>query len=418
MKGCVVGNRNFMTHARSRKEVVVRGLLRGFRPMWFVTTMGTGISSLVLYNFPWQAHWLKYCSYVMFGICCVLFVFLSIICAASCFVYPEKIRQMFLSVQEAPFWGCFSMGFSSIVAYLHLITGKSWVTALFVFWIINITVSIGTSAGLTFLLHLQAEIKPERIHLALLLPVVSQNVVATVGGTIYTTIHPNLRLFTIIAALLCWGNGMALTAWICGVYFWKLYVHKIERGPNNGFSAFIPIGAFGQGAYGILLLTDAFRDYVVVKDPWFLSYSKSSEALPDNSLIVGEISRYLGLFIAIFLVSNGFYFTLNAIFTVIATGSNGYSSLWWASTFPLGTMALSTGELYRMFGFGAFRIVSAIYGVILILMTITCLLGSAVYDFPHEIYMPRRKNVELKPDPIASEAGNSTITNLKSSSVV
>lgn len=354
-------------------------------------TMGTGISALVLHNFPWEAAWLRYCSYPMFACCAVLFVLLNFGFLLSCFLYPQNVPAMFHDVRKSVFWGCHSMGFSSIISYLHYITGESWVTALFVLWLMNITVSIGTSLVVTFLVHFKGEMPPERLHISILLPVVAQNVVATCGGVLYETMHPNLQTFNLIAAFLCWANGMALTGWIVALYFWKLYTHKLDLGYNSGFAAFIPIGAFGQGAFAILLITDSFTSYVTQHNPNFLKTTDPyGTSLPDLAMIVGESVRYLGFFVALFLLSNGFYFTLHAILSLIARKCRGYTSAWWSASFPLGAMALGCREVWALFDLGAFRILSGIYGVSLIIVTLMSLSGTALFDFPHEdIWRPR-----------------------------
>lgn len=363
--------------------------------MWFITTMGTGMASLLLRNFPYPAYWLQVCSYIMFTCCCLLFIFLNIICILSWIFFPSKIKEMFLDATQSSFWGCYSMGLSSILSYLHSITGTRWVTAIFALWIINVTISLATSNVIIFLQHWRGKFEPSQIQISILLPAVSQNVIAATGGVLYSSTHHNLKLFTIIASYLCWANGIALTGWICALYFWKLYIHTISTGYNMGFMALIPVGAFGQGAYAALLAFDNFADYVQVVNPNFLNFKNEATLIPYTNFIVGQGLRCVGLFVALFLVSNGIFFTINGILNVYATRSNGFCKFWWSSTFPLGTMALATRELYRTYGLGAFRVVSVIYATAEIIMTLTCLCGSLIYDFPHDIYRPLADDCEV-----------------------
>lgn len=370
----------------TRKDLVVRRIIYDFHPMWFVSTMGTGISSLVLYNFPYPSQWLRVCSYIMFAICLGLFLFLNSLLIICLFMYPSKVKRMFLNVGESVFFGCYSMGFSSIISYLHNITGRRWVTTIYTLWIINIAVSLFTAWCVTFLIHWKSPVQPHEIHISFLLPVVSQNVVAAIGGAIYPTLHPNLRLPNIIISYMCWANGIALTGWVVGVYFWKLYVYKIPLGSNNGFVAFLPVGAFGQGAYGVMLICDNFRLYLRQTNPSFLQIGNGTVMIENNNILIGEAVKYMGLLLGLFLVSNGYYFTFNAALSVIVSGSNGFTKAWWGCTFPLGTMALSNHALYTLFDLKAFRVVSTIYSVVLVLITISCLIGSVIYEFPHEVY--------------------------------
>lgn len=372
--------------AITRKQLILKRVVSDFHPMWFASTMGTGISSLALYNFPYEAYWLRVCSYIMFAICVLLFLFYNVLMIAAAIWFPHKYKIILLNVGQSVFLGCYSMGFSSIISYLHFITGEDWVTALFVLWIINIAISLFSAWVVTFLIHWKASIQPQEIHISYLLPVVSQNVVAAIGGVLYSTLHPNLKLPNIIISYLCWSNGIALTGWVVGVYMWKLYVHKIPMERNNGFVAFLPIGAFGQGSYAAMLICDNFRDYLQKENPKFLQIGTDAAQITSNNHIVGQAVKYLGLFIGLFLVSNGYFFTFNAVCSLFAAGVDKFTKGWWACTFPLGTMALSNHALYTLFGFEAFRAVSAIYSVALVLITIVCLIGSVIYEFPHEIY--------------------------------
>lgn len=380
-----------MAQIESRRSLLTEHFIGQFHPRWFVMTMGTGISAVVLYNFPWEATWLRYCSYPMFACAAVLFVLLNGAFILSCFLYPQNVPALFHDVSKSVFWGCYSMGLSSIISYLHYITGESWVTALFTLWLINVALSIGTSLVVTFLVHFKGHMKPENLHISILLPVVAQNVVATAGGVLYETMHPNLQTFNLIAAFLCWSNGMALTGWVISLYFWKLYTHKIDIGYNEGFAAFIPIGAFGQGAFALLIITDSFRSYLREHNPGFLNSDPYNSMLPAHAVIVGEGVRYIGFFVALFLLSNGFYFTLHAILCLIATKCRGYSSAWWSASFPLGAMALGCREVWKLFDLGAFRVVSVIYSVSLLLVTLASLGGTAIFDFPHQaLWRPQK----------------------------
>ncbi|GMM35470.1 Ssu1 protein [Saccharomycopsis crataegensis] len=378
----------------SRTQLILKRVVQDFHPIWFASTMGTGISSTILYNFPYPAYWLKVCSYIMFAVCCLLFIFFNLILVVAAFKYPQKWKHMLLNVGQSVFFGCYSMGFSSILSYLHNIVGEDWATALFVLWIINIAISLFTAWIITFLVHYKGEVQPHEIHISFLLPVVSQNVVAAVGGVLYDILHPNLKLPNIIISYLCWANGIALTGWVVGVYIWKLYVHRIPLAKNTGFVAFLPVGAFGQGAFAVMIICDNFRNYLQDIDPKFLQIGLDDASIVNNNLIVGQSLKYLGLMVGLFLVSNGYFFTFNAVASVWGAGVDRFTKGFWACTFPLGTMALANHELYTLFGFRAFRVVSAVYSTVLVLITTFCIFGSLVYEFPHEIYRPIKQEDE------------------------
>lgn len=51
-----------------------RHLIRNFTPSWFAVTMGTGISSVLLHQLPYNGHWLHIISYIVFCLNILLFV--------------------------------------------------------------------------------------------------------------------------------------------------------------------------------------------------------------------------------------------------------------------------------------------------------------------------------------------------------
>jgi tellurite resistance protein TehA-like permease len=50
-----------------------RRRILNFTPSWFSVNMGTGIVSILLYNFPYQFHGLKVIAGVIFGVNVLLF---------------------------------------------------------------------------------------------------------------------------------------------------------------------------------------------------------------------------------------------------------------------------------------------------------------------------------------------------------
>lgn len=69
-------------------------LIKGFTPAYFGAVMGTGVSSCILYKFPYPSRGLEICGCIMFGIG-VAFLLVTIVCfVASTLRYPKKIRSL------------------------------------------------------------------------------------------------------------------------------------------------------------------------------------------------------------------------------------------------------------------------------------------------------------------------------------
>lgn len=379
-----------------RSKYILETIVNDFHPMWFTSSMGTGISSLVLYNFPYYGYWLRICSYIMFACCVLLFLFFNIILIVSIFTFPRKWKALVFDINQNVFSGCYSMSYSSILGFLGLITSHDWTTALFTLWIINIAMSIGAAWFIIFVIHWKSNIETKDIHLSYLLPAVAQNVVASIGAGLYERLHPNLKLPNLILSFLCWSNGVALTFLIFSVYLWKLYVYKFPL--NNPQSQFLIVGALGQASYFCNLFGINFYNYLVTYNPKFLTFNVESVSnhllisLVDILTLLGQTVKLMFLFVSMFLVSNGYHFTVNALISIAVSKNYKFSKAWWSVTFPLGTMALANRELYTVFGFRAFRVVSAVYSVLLVLITTYCLIMSLIFEFPSLVFAYKADN--------------------------
>ncbi|ODV61658.1 Ssu1p ASCRUDRAFT_34183 [Ascoidea rubescens DSM 1968] len=367
-----------------RSSFIKEKLIESFHPIWFVSPMGTGISSCVLYRFPFESEVLQVCSYIMFSVCLFLFIQNTILFILQMIFYPNKRYPTLFDISRACFLGCYPMGLSSIVNMTYLLTVNnnskwSW-TLVYVLWWISGFLSLATAWFVTFCIQWKEKIYNENLHATLLLPVVSLTVSGASGALITNKLPIVLQPVNLIICYLLWANAILLAFLIIAVHFWKLYVHKIPKSDLR-FSSFLPIGLFGQGAYGIMLLGNNTYNYIKSNNFDYL--------LNDFSTIniVSEIFLYFGLISSLFLISNGICFTILASFTCLSNGKCKFSRTWWAMTFPLGTMSLATTEIYRVFEWTSFRWIGTIYGSALIIITIICLIGSIIWEFPHEIYL-------------------------------
>lgn len=135
-------------------------------------TMGTGITSILLYKFPYNAYWLRVLGIIVFVINVVLYSVLFILTIAR-YVFFRGVFGIVAKHNVAGFfWGCAPMGFTTIVVSLTfdvgvrpLLTAQNmmafvlvpawhgpWAGITFGFWWFNVVTSILVNFGMVFTL--------------------------------------------------------------------------------------------------------------------------------------------------------------------------------------------------------------------------------------------------------------------------
>ncbi|SCV03031.1 LAME_0H07162g1_1 [Lachancea meyersii CBS 8951] len=415
-----------------------RQLLDKFSPFYFVTVMGTGISSNILHSFPYDARWLRICSYIMFSVACILFVTLLTMLAAVAVVHMRERslrnlgRLYFFDYTYSLFWGTLVMGYITIINYIFQLAndelkGRSVANGLVIFvyvlWWTSVVLSLGSAWGLTFCIWLKhnrywddSDLQPctknmqQRLQSTLLLPVVPLVVVTSSSG-IFTMSQlfvdnttRNVQLLTLGVTALIWFNALLLTVLVVSTYVWNLYVNKIPP-LNLIFTMFLVVGPMGQGAYGIMLFTDNIKRYIERYYP----FTAADGEIYLVCLAVKWSFKVCGIVLSLLLISNGIFFTLLAFAAIASYGSTlrsrhtgpkvtAFHKGWWAMTFPLGTMALGSKELYAQYHqyvpISAFRVVSVIYSVLCVGSTIGCLAGS-IWIFSRHLLALRSSKPKL-----------------------
>ncbi|SCU84105.1 LANO_0C00430g1_1 [Lachancea nothofagi CBS 11611] len=404
----------------SREFKLKRTLIDDFGPFWFVTVMGTGISADILHAFPYDKQWLRICSYIMFTVACILFITLLTFCVLNlAFTVKEKslrsfcIRYLF-DLSHNVFWGTLSMGMITIINYIFQLAENEFlgkpvanhiIILVYILWWINVLLSLASAWGVSFCIWLKysqywkadstsphLKTMQQNLQSVLLLPVVPLFVVTSSSGVFTMSacfgqvMNRNIQLITLGVTSLLWFNALIFSLLVISTYIWNLYVNKIPS-VNMIFTMFLVVGPMGQGSYGILLLTDNMKEYIE-------QYYQSTATDGDEYIIKLAIQcsfKVCGVMLSLLLIANGIFFTILS-FAAVASCLNTSRSThkgakiytfhkgWWTMTFPLGTMALGTKELYQQYNqyvpLTAFKVVSAIYSVLCICITITCIIGT------------------------------------------
>ncbi|CAI4054412.1 hypothetical protein SUVZ_16G1960 [Saccharomyces uvarum] len=395
---------------------------RQFNPFMFVMVMGVGISSNILYSFPYPARWLRICSYIMFAITCLIFIAVQALQLLHMLVYIKEksfkdyFNDYFRSLKYNLFWGTYPMGLVTIINFLGALSqkfttssptnAKNLMIFVYVLWWYDLAVCLVTAWGISFLIwqdyyfvdgvgnhsSYSARMASDHMKSVLLLDIIPLVVVASSGGTFTmsrifgTTFDRNIQLLTLVICALVWLHALIFVFILITIYFWNLYINKIPP-MTQVFTLFLVLGPLGQGSFGILLLTDNIRKYVEKYYPRE-NITMEQEIL---TIMVPWCFKVLGMTMALALLAMGYFFTVISVVSILSyynervvdeeTGKvkrvYTFHKGFWGMTFPMGTMSLGNEELYLQYNqyvpLYAFRVIATIYGGVCVCWSILCL---------------------------------------------
>lgn len=415
---------------QAERNSLIHTLVSNFQPIHFVCTMGIGITSGIMYEFPIVAvrRGMRYVGLIYFFINLVTFAITHILFALKYLIFPYVYRHdpryemTFPKMLHTPmmvFLGCSVMGMTTLINMLYFMRPHWWI-AIYTLWCINYACAFMTACIAGFFLmttatHMQHdEVIDAFIKLtpAYFLPFVTCTVSAASGGVISNSIpHPHLILSNIIIGIMLWAMALIISTFLFAVFLTRLVVVGIPKGPAS-FTVFIPLGVLGQGSFGILTMTSHIG--ALVRDHNFGILGLPEVNIDPNYLVLfGNGCQLLGIFCALVLAGFGVFFTFWAVMSVCywyigwpnapATLTNYHSEninqgdvyftlgrrkfcYWtptmWACTFPLGTLALAFNELWSLTGINGFKIVATIYSFAVIITTTHCMLNTMLFVVP------------------------------------
>ncbi|KAL7413217.1 voltage-dependent anion channel [Mrakia frigida] len=335
--------------------------IRHFTPSWFSCTMGTGITSILLHELPYQFKGLKNVANVIFVFNIVLFLAILGMSCARYILYPSLWKAMIFHPSQSLFLGTFSMGFSTIVNMMVLSVspafGHRWVILAWVLWWINVVISVAISIGLPIVMFLYQKHTFADISGIWLLPVVSTIVTAASGGIVATILPPSHARLTVYVSYILWGTGFPLAFLLMALYFARLAIHKPPPAAQI-VSSFLPLGPCGQGAFALLKLSSVLLDL-----------SRTPDGLGVGSLSIeeGKVAA-LAIYactipVALVIWGLGLFWLVQAVGTIVHLAVKTtlpFNMGWWAFTFPLGVFATSTTALAKELNSPTFRVLGTI----------------------------------------------------------
>ncbi|MDM9625962.1 TDT family transporter [Rhizobium sp. S152] len=315
-------------------QPITRQRTRHFTPNWFAATMGTGILSICLAQFPtlpllWQAGRLLWMVNIL------LFASLSVLYARKWLLHRREAWNGLEHPVVSMFAGCIPMGFATIVngtiiyGLPHM--GAAGVPVATSLWWIDAGIALLSGFGIPFLMFTRQDHKLEQMNATWLLPIVACEVTAASGGLLLPHIDGATAQMTVLfASYVLWAFSVPLALSIITILFLRLALHKL---PPAGMAAtaFLALGPTGTGALGLLLFAANGRDVLDANGLGPLAGAICGAAFLGAILLWAYGLWWLGMGIAMTAryIRRGLPFNLG----------------WWGYTFPIGVFALATLRL-------------------------------------------------------------------------
>lgn len=68
-------------------------LIDDFHPVYFVASLGTGITGNIFYGFPYPGKWLEVIGIIFFCLTVALFLLANVMLVVACYYHPQRIYR-------------------------------------------------------------------------------------------------------------------------------------------------------------------------------------------------------------------------------------------------------------------------------------------------------------------------------------
>ncbi|EWC48732.1 hypothetical protein DRE_00037 [Drechslerella stenobrocha 248] len=339
-----------------------RRVILHFTPSWFAITMGTGITSILLYDLPYNARWVQYIAVAIFCLNIALFISFSVISILRYIMFPGLWNFMIQHPVQSLFIGTFPMGLCTIINMIVLVClpwGEGMLTLAWALWWIDVAISCACCMYMPFVIMHIHQAKLSTMTAAWLLPIVSTIVAAASGALLagaLTKRHPDYALWTLITSYVLWGCGVPLAMVVLVMYFQRLALHDLPT-PEVIVSVFLPLGPLGSGAFGIMKLGEVANLLLPVTDTF--------PAVKGE--MAGSILYMLGF--ATGLVMWGF--ALVWLFFAVASITRSkfpFNMGFWGFVFPGGVFVLATNQIAKELPSRFFQVLTMIFTMVILLL--------------------------------------------------
>jgi C4-dicarboxylate transporter/malic acid transport protein len=359
------GSNRLRPSRTQRFRAELRRITLHFTPSWFSVNMGTGISSILLHQLPYQFHGLGIISNIIFGFNAALFLVFVGLSLARYLRWPQLVKIMLHHPSQSLFLGTFAMGFATIINMCALSAIPAWgpgsfVTFTWALWWIDAIISLLICIGLPFLQFTRHTQTLNQVSGVWFLPVVSTIVASATGGLVAEHLPPSRAKLTLTVCWILWGTGFGLAFLLMALYYARQAIHKIPPAQLI-VSTFLPLGPCGQGAFALLQLSSVL--YKLSKDTD--SALGSTATTPDAEVAHMMATAIYAVTVPMALVIWGLglvwlSLAVSSLIDLWLVSKLQFNLGWWGFTFPLGVFAVATIKLASELDSGAFRVLATI----------------------------------------------------------
>jgi C4-dicarboxylate transporter/malic acid transport protein len=323
-----------MTLTMARPEPAAGGffeVVRQFTPNWFAVTMGTGVMSLTLDQFPVAISGLHKIAIALWLMDIALFALFSVLYAVRWIVFFDGAKRIFEHPVMSMFLGAIPMGLGTIVNGflvfgIPLMGGRALSIAHALWWV-DVAMSVVCGLVVPFLMFTRQDHSLEKMTAVWLLPIVAAEVAAASGALLAPHLAAAEAFDVLLLGYALWAFSVPLAMSILVILLLRLVLRKLPE-PDMAASGWLPVGPIGTGALGLLLLGgDAPKIFAAV-----------------GLANVGEFAFGLGVIGGTILWGYGVWWFMLAVLKTARYVRDGmpFNLGWWGLTFPLGVYSLAT----------------------------------------------------------------------------
>ena len=309
--------------------------VRQFTPNWFAATMGTGILSIALAQFPAHSRALTGIAEGLWLFNIGLFTLFSVLYAARWIFFFDGARRIWGHSTMSMFFGCIPMGLATIINGFLSFGLARWghiaIDTAQALWWIDVGLSLACGVLVPFLMFTQQRHAVESMTAIWLLPVVPAEVAAVSAGLLAPHLaEPQQQLTTLVTGYALWAFSVPVAMSVLVILILRMAVHKLPHN-NMAASSWLALGPIGTGALGLLVLGGAAPTVF------------ESVGLP----AFGAPAQGIGLVGGVLMWGYGLWWIAIASLITIRYLREGlpFNLGWWGYTFPLGVYTVATLRL-------------------------------------------------------------------------